>query len=144
MYRGGPLLERLSPAVKVRCLEKRGRWDVVGFLRLLSSVLAEEKPDLLYAFMPVANMLACVARVRLPKLKVAWGVRASDVDLTHYDWLSRLTYWLKGGSVVFRISSSQILRLGGGMRCHRAFQANDRFIVIPNGIDVERFRPYPS
>jgi len=143
MYRGGPLLERLSPAVKVRCLEKRGRWDVVGFLGRLSSVLAEEKPDLLYAFMPAANLLACVARVRLPKLKVAWSVRASDVDLAHYDWLSRLTYWIERR--LSRLPDLIISNSAAGRRyaVSQGFPGNDRFIVIPNGIDVERFRPHP-
>jgi glycosyltransferase involved in cell wall biosynthesis len=143
MYQGGPLLERLSPAVKVRCLEKRGRWDVVGFFRRLFLVLADEKPDLLYAFMPVANLLACVARVHSPKLRVAWSVRASDVELTHYDWLSRLTYWIER-----RFSRFPDLIISNSMAGRRyavsqGFPGNDRFIVIPNGIDVERFQPYP-
>jgi glycosyltransferase involved in cell wall biosynthesis len=143
MYPGGPLLAKLSPAVTVRCLEKRGRWDVVGFLRRLFSVLADEKPDLLYAFMPVANLLACVAKVRSPKLRVTWSVRASDVDLTHYDWLSRLTYWMERRFSRFPdliVSNSDA---GRQYAVAQGFPANDRFIVIPNGIDVERFRPSP-
>lgn len=143
MYRGGLLLERLSPAVKVRCLEKRGRWDVVGFLRRVSSALAEEKPDLLYAFMPVANLLACVARLRSPKLRVIWGVRASDVDLAHYDWLSRLTYWFERRFSRFPDLIVSNSKAGRRHAVAQGFPANHRFIVIPNGIDVERFRPYP-
>jgi glycosyltransferase involved in cell wall biosynthesis len=141
MYQGGPLLERLSPAVRVRCLEKRGRWDVVGFLRRLFSVLAEEKPDLLYAFMPVANLLACLAKVRLPNLRVTWGVRASDVDLTHYDWLSRLTYWFERRFSRFPDLIISNSAAGRRYAIAQGFPSNDRFVVIPNGIDVEHFRP---
>lgn len=143
MYQGGPLLARLSPAVKVRCLEKRGRWDLAGFLRRLSSVLEEEKPDLLYAFMPVANLLACVAKVRLPKLRVTWGVRASDVDLAHYDWLSRLTYWLERRFSRFPDLIVSNSAAGRRYAMAQGFPANGRFIVIPNGTDVECFRPCP-
>lgn len=143
MYQGGPLLARLSPAVKVRCLEKRGRWDVAGFLRRLFSVLAEEKPDLLYAFMPVANLLACLAKVRSPKLRLTWGVRASDVDLAHYDCLSRLTYWLERRFSRFPDLIVSNSAAGRRYAVAQGFPANHRFIVIPNGIDVERFRPNP-
>src|SRR5271170_5541376 len=40
-YPSGSLQERLSADVTVRCLEKRGRWDVIGFLRSLYRVLDE-------------------------------------------------------------------------------------------------------
>ena len=51
-YPDGPLINRLSPDVTVRCLKKRGRWDLIVFLRSLFRVLEEERPDVLYAFLP--------------------------------------------------------------------------------------------
>lgn len=140
-YPNGPLLERLSPDVKVRCLEKRGRWDMIDFLRSLFRVLDEEQPEVLYAFLAVANLLACLAQVRSRELKVSWGVRASDMDLAHYDWLSRLTYWLErrfSRCPDLIISNSEA---GRRYAVLRGFPDNDRFLVIPNGIDAERFRP---
>jgi glycosyltransferase involved in cell wall biosynthesis len=140
-YPNGPLRERLSPDVTVRCLEKRGRWEVIGFLRNLFRVLDEEQPDVLYAFLPVANLLACLTRLRSPKLKVTWGVRASGMDLARYDWLSRFTYWLERR--FSRCPDLIIANSAAGRRyaVSRGFPDNDRFIVIPNGIDVEHFRP---
>jgi glycosyltransferase involved in cell wall biosynthesis len=140
-YPNGPLRERLSPDVTVRCLGKRGRWDVISFLRRLFLALNEEQPDVLYAFLPVANLLACLTRLRSPKMKLAWGVRASDMDLTRYDWLSRLTYWLErrfSHCPDLIISNSEA---GRRYAVSRGFPDDGRFIVIPNGIDVERFRP---
>jgi glycosyltransferase involved in cell wall biosynthesis len=140
-YPGGPLFERVSSEVTVRCLEKRGRWDVIGFLRSLFRVLKEDQPDVLCAAMTVANLLACLTRLRSPKLKVAWGVRASDMDLTRYDWLARFSYWLE-----CRFSRCPDLIIANSVAGRRyavscGFPDNDRFIVIPNGIDVEHFRP---
>jgi glycosyltransferase involved in cell wall biosynthesis len=140
-YPGGPLFERVSSEVTVRCLEKRGRWDVIGFLRSFFLVLAEEKPDVLYAQMSVANLLGCMARLQLPGLKVAWGVRASDMDLARYVWLAGFSDWLE-----CRFSRCPHLIISNSVagRRHavsRGFPDNDRFIVIPNGIDVDRFRP---
>jgi glycosyltransferase involved in cell wall biosynthesis len=140
-YPNGPLIKRLSPDVTVRCLEKRGRWDLMGFLRNLFRALEEEQPDVLYAFLPVANLLACLTRLRSRKLKLAWGVRASDMDLARYDWLSWFTYWLERR--FSRCPDLIIANSEAGRRyaVSRGFRDNDRFIVIPNGIDVEQFRP---
>lgn len=140
-YPNGPLIKRLSPDVTVRCLEKRGRWDVIGFLRSLFRVLDEEQPDVLYAFLPVATLLACLPRLRSRKPKLAWGVRASDMDLARYDWLSRLTYWIERR--LSRCPNLIIANSAAGRRyaVSRGFPDNDRFIVIPNGIDVEHFQP---
>lgn len=142
-YPNGPLIKRLSPDVTLRCLEKRGRWDLKGFLGRLFRVLEEERPDVLYAFLPVSNLLACLTRLPSRKLKLAWGVRASDVDLAHYDRLSWFTYWLE--RLFSRCPDLIISNSEAGRRyaVSRGFPSNDRFIVIPNGIDVERFRPYP-
>lgn len=140
-YPNGPLLERLSPDVTVRCVGKRGRWDVIRFLHSLFRVLDEEQPDVLYAFLPIANLLACLTRLRSPKMKVTWGVRASDVDLTCYDWLSRVTYWLERR--FSRCPNLIIANSAAGRRyaVSRGFPDNDRFVVIPNGIDIDHFRP---
>jgi len=142
-YPNGPLVKRLSPDVTVRCLEKRGRWDMIGFLSSLFRALDEEQPDVLYGFLPVANLVACLTRLRSPKPKLAWGVRASDVDLARYDWLSGLTYWLER-----RLSRCPDLIVSNSKSGRRhavshGFPDNNRFIVIPNGIDVEHFRPDP-
>jgi glycosyltransferase involved in cell wall biosynthesis len=140
-YPDGALRGRLSPDVTVRYLGKRSRWHLMGFLRSLFRVLDEEHPDALYAFLPGANLLACLSRLRSSKLKLAWGVRASYVDPTRYDWLSRLTYWLErrfSRCPDLIISNSEA---GRRYAVSRGFPDNGRFIVIPNGIDVEHFRP---
>ena len=142
-YSNGPLRERVSADVSVRCLGRRSRWDVIRLLRTLFLVLAEEKPDVLYAFLPGANLVACLAKLRFPKLKVTWGVRASNVELGHYDWGAWLSYWLERR--FSRWPQLIISNSNAGRRnaVAHGFPDNDRFIVIPNGIDVERFRPDP-
>jgi glycosyltransferase involved in cell wall biosynthesis len=140
-YPGGPLCKRLSSDVIIRSLEKRGRWDVIGFLRSLFRVLNEEQPDVLYAFLPLPNLLACFTKLRSSNLKIMWGIRASDVDLTCYDWLSRLTYWLERR---FSHCPNMIIsnsKAGRQYAVSHGFPNNERFIVIPNGIDVDQFHP---
>jgi glycosyltransferase involved in cell wall biosynthesis len=143
-YPDGPLFHRLSPEVKVRCLGKRGRWDLIGFLHRFFQVLYEERPDSLYAFLPVSNLLASLSRLGSRKPKLVWGVRASDVDLARYDWLSRVTYWLERR--FSRLPNLIIANSEAGRRyaVSRGFPNSDRFIVIPNGIDVNQFQPEAS
>jgi glycosyltransferase involved in cell wall biosynthesis len=141
LYPGGPLLRRLRSDVIVYCLERRDRRDVIGFLNRLYSDLNKERPEVLYSFLPIANLLACLSKVRFPSLKVAWGVRASDIDLRCYDWLARVSYWLERR--LSRFPDLIISNSAAGRRyaVSQGFPDNDRFIVIPNGIDVEHFQP---
>jgi len=143
-YRGGVLFGRVSPEVRVRCLEKRGRWDTFRFLQSLLSALIEERPDVLYSFLPVANLSTCVAAICSRKLRVVWGVRASDVVLQHYDWAARLSYWLERKMSSFPDLIIANSAAGRQYAVSRGFPDSDRFIVIPNGIDVERFRADPA
>jgi len=140
-YAGGPLFDRVSSQVTVRCLQKRHRWHVIGFLGNFFSVLSEMSPDVLYSFLPEANILACLARLRFPRLRVVWGVRTSDLDLMHYGWPTRFSDWLERQFSHWPnliISNSEA---GRHYAMSRGFPDTDRFIVIPNGIDTELFRP---
>jgi glycosyltransferase involved in cell wall biosynthesis len=71
---------------------------------------------------------------------VVWGLRASDLDFTKYAWplgaLFRLGAWLSPLADVLVVNSE------AGRRFHAARgYATGRMVVIPNGIDTERFRP---
>ena len=140
-YPGLALRTEVSSEVSVKCLEKRGRWDILALLRNLLSVLHEEQPEVLYSFLPGPNLLACITKLRFPKLKVAWGVRASYVDLARYSWLTGFSYWLErrfSGCPDLIIANSEA---GRRYAVSHGFSDTDRFLVIPNGIDTELFRP---
>jgi len=140
-YPGSALRSQVFSDVSVKCLEKRGRWDILGLLRNLLSVLNEEPPDVLYSFLPGPNVLACLTKLRFPKLKVVWGVRASYVDFTRYDRLTGFSYWLErrfSGCPDVIIANSES---GRRYAVSQGFPDTDRFLVIPNGIDTELFRP---
>lgn len=139
-YPGGPMLAQLSPAVKVYCLEKRSRWDVRGFWRRLIGALRDEKPEVLYSFLTVANLLASAAKWRLRGLRVMWGVRSADLDLKSYDWFARFTYWLEcraSGWPDLIIVNSEA---GRRYALAQGFADRESFVVIPNGIDMDRFQ----
>jgi glycosyltransferase involved in cell wall biosynthesis len=140
-YPGGALAGDLAaqPGVTVISLDKQGRGDLFGFLGRLLRTVRAQKADIIHGYMWGANELAWVAG-RLTGARVVWGVRASNVDFSHYDWGSRWLFragaWLSGRADLI-IANSE-----AGRRHHaREGYAAERMIVIANGIDVDRFRP---
>src|SRR3977135_3267484 len=95
-YAAGPLEKELHEAgIAVRVLDKRGRWDTFSFLWRLIQFLRREKPEVIHSYLCVPNILAALLSLLFPRVRIAWGVRASDVELDRYDWLARLTYRLE-------------------------------------------------
>lgn len=133
--------ERLERAgVVVRHLEKQGRWDVARFGPALRRALAELRPDIVYTFLPVPNLVAAALRPFLPRHSLVWSLRASNMDPGSYDRLSRLALRLE--PALSRIPDLIIANSGAG-RAHalsRGF-GGARIAVVPNGIDLGRFRP---
>jgi glycosyltransferase involved in cell wall biosynthesis len=126
--------------VTVASLEKRGRWDIVGFLLRLYRLLKEDQPDVLYAFLGTANMLSVVMKMMLPGIKAVMGVRSSYVDFGSYSSLLRAAYWVE-----CRLSRWADLIIcnshEGKMHAERHGFAADKMIVVSNGIDTSEFRP---
>jgi glycosyltransferase involved in cell wall biosynthesis len=143
-YGGGPLETHLHAAdVTLHVLMKRGRWDVVGFLFRLWRLLNAERPTILHGYLPIANLLAALMRAFFPRMRIVWGVRCSNVDLSQYDWLMRLSFWLE--SCCARLPHLVIANSQSGARlriAHGFPQA--RLRVISNGIDIKRFQFDPE
>jgi len=140
-YPGGELEGELRAAgVRLRCLEKRGRWDVTTFLAALRRAVREESPDVLHSYLVVPNIVAAVARPILPGVRIVWGERASDMDLSHYDWLSRVSSRLARG--LSGVPDLVIVNSRAGFEhaIARGYR-REKLIVIPNGVDTERFVP---
>jgi glycosyltransferase involved in cell wall biosynthesis len=140
-YRGGALRPELeAEGVAVQHLGKRSRWHVLRFLYRLVWTLRAYRPDALYSFLPVANILATVVRPLVDRrMRVVWGIRASNMDLSHYDWTFRLVARFE--RFFARCADAIVVNSRAGRDYHVAlgFPA-ERMCVIPNGIDIERFR----
>lgn len=139
-FGGGVYEAELAEAgVRVINLGKQGRWDVLPFLNRLVRLLRKERPAVLHSYLGVPNILAAALKPLLPGTRIIWGVRASNVDLSRYDWLSRLAYSLERRLARFAdciISNSQA---GKRYAVANGF-SEDKIDVIPNGINTEYFR----
>lgn len=129
-----------AKGVAIRSLDKGGRWKIPTFLLRWVQLVVTERPDILHGYLPTANVLVALARLLPGGPRVVWGVRASDMDLSAYDYLSRISYFFER-SVAFMphvvIANSEAAR-----RHYAALGVSaERIAVIPNGIDTARFRP---
>jgi glycosyltransferase involved in cell wall biosynthesis len=139
-YQGDAFAANLAETgVRFISLGKRGRWDVLPFLRRLRAEVAHLAPDVVYSFLTPANLLTAALRF-LPH-KLVWGFRASDLELRHYDPVFRVATGLErrlAGTADLVITNSEAARrdaLARGL-------AARRLEVVPNGIDVAAFRPF--
>ncbi len=140
-YPNGPLEEELrKTGVPLRSLDKRGRWDIVGFFSRLIHLLREEKPDILHSYLSVPNLVTVMMKPLFHRIKIVWGIRSSNVDTGRYEWMARFSYWSECRLCRFVdliIANSQA---GFDYSVADGFP-KEKMVVIPNGIDTERFRP---
>lgn len=139
-YPGGALEKDLRAAgVSVHTLDKQYRWDVWGFLTRLIWLVRQQEPQVMYAF-EGANLIASVLRFGFPHMRLIWSVRSSDLDARQYDWLRQVLSQVRGG-----LSRSAHLIIANS-RAGLAYAADhgfprEKMVVIPNGIDTQRFAP---
>lgn len=142
-YPGGGLEPELQSAgVPILSVDKSGRWDVPRFFFRMAKVMRRERPEIVHGYLVTSNILSLLFRP-LHGGKSVWGVRASEMDVDHHDWLNRVDSWLERR--LSRLADLVIANSHAG-RTHAVAGGfpPGKTIVIPNGIDTERFRPDPA
>lgn len=143
-YGGGVYETELSEAgVRVINLEKKDRWDLLPFLRRLVRTVRAERPTVLHSYLGLPNILAAALKPLLPGMRIVWGVRASNVDLSRYDWLQRVAYALECRLARFADLIIANSNAGRNYAIANGFP-EDKVTVIPNGIDTKYFRFDPE
>ncbi|MBI1303735.1 MAG: glycosyltransferase [Phycisphaera sp.] len=138
----GPLREVIrSLGIEVLSLDlRRGEVSPRALSRLVR-ILRATRPDLVQSWMYHANAAAMLARPWLPRRTgVVWNIRQSLYDISRERYLTQAV--IRSGRLLApyadaivnnsRVSRSQHARIG---------YLNQRSLVIPNGFEVERFKP---
>ncbi len=140
----GQLSEQIeSSGVAVHTLGmKRGRPDILALPRLIR-LLRALNPTIVQSWLYHADLLSTVAVKFSGSPVLAWNVRCSDMDLTHYPPLTR---WVQ--RILARWSATPaavIVNSEAGKQQHqRLGYCPRRWDVIPNGFDTQRFHPDSS
>ena len=144
LYDRGPLRDEVArlPGVRLETVGKTGRWDLAGPLARLARLVRGAGIDVVYGFLDIANLYA-LAGGRLGGARVAFGVRSSYMDFSRYE---------RSEGVVWRLAA--LASRAADLVVYNSFAGRDYALargfsrrnaaVVPNGIDVERFRPDPE
>lgn len=141
MRRPGPMAEKITAlGVPVFTLGMRpGVPDATGALRL-RAMANRLMPEVIQCWMYHANLLGLAL---LAPLRTLWNIRCSDMDLSHYSPLYRLT--VRAGALFSRVPLAAVTNSESGRAAHeRMGYRPKRWITIHNGFDIETFKPDPD
>ena len=144
---GGALRANLEEAgVPVHGLGIERIGNVLGGLVRLVRIIRLEKPAVVHGWLYHAALLATLALAlsgRRSRTRLVWGVRCSDMDMRRYAWSARCVV----KPLPFLSSKTDLVTYNSeaGRAVHeRMGYRPPRYRVVPNGIDVDRFRPRPN
>ncbi len=143
-YPGGALASGLAEAgVRHFDVSKRGRFDAIGPLIRLGRMLAAEQPQVVNSWLTVPNIVAGTFRALGGRWPLVWSIRHAIDDFSMFDWLARATDSVEPHLARFAdriVVNSE----AGRLRAIAAGFPARRMVVLPNGIDTDRFRPDPE
>lgn len=141
---GGLLETRLTDrGIRVEGLGMTPGRPSLRAIKRLSRLMRRHKPDVVQSWMYHADLAAWGARallVGLSRPKLSWGIRCSDMNLDKY---GRQLRWVIGACARLSARPDMIIANSqAGADVHRRLgYRNRRLVVVPNGIDSDRFRP---
>ncbi|HWB13168.1 MAG TPA: glycosyltransferase [Pirellulales bacterium] len=103
----------------------------------LTRLLKRQRPDLLQSFLFHASFVGRWAAWRAGVPRVLSGVRVAEQGVWWHVWLDRITSRLVDRYVCVSGAVAEFARSRLGL-------PEDRFVVVPNGVDVERFAAAPA
>ena len=141
----GPAAKRITACgVRVHTLGMRRGLAGPSSLLRLRRLVEKIAPDLIHGWMYHGNLAASLARKLCGQpTPLVWNVRHSIPDLAMESWQTRqllkLSAWISSGPQAI-IYNAQVSR-----QQHEALgYASDRAVILPNGFDIQRFRPDPD
>ncbi len=145
-YSGGGFVSAITPqsGIKLVCLNKGGRWDIVGFLSRLIRTTRRLAPHIVHGYMGGANELSVIAG-RASGARVVWGLRASGLQAGGVSDSLRERCLFYAGAVLSPQADRIIANSQGARWFHAAAHYCDkRITVISNGINTQLFSIFPE
>lgn len=141
---GGALAGELQrQGVPVRALGGRSILDKALFPMRLVAALRGHRPVVVYGFLPAATVPLALLRPLYSPVVLLLGVRSSALVPQHYGAPTRAMIRLE--PALARFADAVVCNSYAGADDARARgMPPDRLMVVPNGVDTDRFRPDPD
>jgi len=140
-YSNGVLEEELRRnQIEIVSFGKKRRWDVFLFIVSLVRYFQKQQPGVIYSYLTTANIVSVFLKPFLKNVRIVWGIRSSDMDLSRYDWFWSFTSFVESRLARF---ADRIIANSHAGKLHsiqRGFP-RDKITVIPNGINIDKYRP---
>ena len=120
----------------------RGKPTLAGLVRL-RRFLRQSKPDILHCWLYHSCLLGVLAGrlARVPK--VVWSLRSANESLLRYRFQTRVVVRLC--AILSRLPNAIIPNSEAGRSLHERWgYSKSRMQMIPNGVDLDLFRPNPA
>lgn len=140
----GPLADELrASGIDVQLLARRMRFDAVGLLISLVSTIRKLRIDVVYSYLPGDNVFAAVARLFCREVRFVFGVHAMRKTAADLDPFDRIVYAIEPKAARL---ANRIIAVSSAARADAVSRGMpaDKITVVPNGIDIDRFRPDPD
>lgn len=134
----GPQLIRMG--TPVYCLHMKGGRPGLRNLTNLYRLLKESRPCVLQTWLYNADFLGLIVGrlARVPR--IVWDLRCSNMDFRHYAPTARWLFALL--SRLSHIPDGVVVNSEAGRQFHSRMGYNPRrWEVIPNGFEIERYKP---
>lgn len=140
----GPVGEMIADlGIPVTTLNMQHGQPSPGALLRLVRLLRAEKPDFLQTWLYHADLMGLLAGKIAAVPRVFWNVRSSDMDMSRYRRLSALT--VRACAALSPLPDAVVVNSQAGQDYHiRIGYRPRRWVLIPNGVDTDRFRPDPD
>ena len=140
----GPVAERIrAVGITVHALGLRRGSAALWGVASLSRLLRRERPQIVQTWLYHADLLGLFAAhlARVPR--VVLNLRCSNMDLRQYAASTALV--VKSLACLSRLPDAVVVNSNAGQRWHEGLGYRPRrWEVIPNGFDLDRFRPDPD
>jgi glycosyltransferase involved in cell wall biosynthesis len=116
-----------------RCLGARSVWSTLSVLKQLIENIRSFQPEIIQTYLFHANILGRLAAFRAGRSIVVCGLRVAERQAHWHGWVE----WLTASLVTRWVCVSE------GVRQHAAKNwklDQTRLVVIPNGIDIDRWK----
>lgn len=124
-----------------------GRWPNPLALLRLACLIRRWRPDAIQTWMYHADLIGTLALLlsgRRRRTQLNWGIRCSDMDLGEYGPMLRLV--IRACRALSGLPDRIVANSEAGRRFHRETlrYRDTNWLVIPNSVDADRFRPDPA
>lgn len=134
-----------AAGIPVMELNFRKPFGIVAGMVGLARLIRATKPDVVQGWMyhgDLAALLALILAGRRRSTRLAWNIRCSSLDFAEYGRALRLV--VRACAALSSAPDLIIANSAAGMEAHcRLGYRPRRAEVLPNGIDIERYKPDP-